>query len=173
MSSSVKKADHRDAHADLNVGYWTCISDRCTKWDQWLKFIVALTASGTVAAWGIWAQYPTIWKALSATACIAAVGHPIFFPSERLKRISGLVARWKEIFITYELLWEQDSELSQSDSWKRFQAAKVRESSLDETTLPKSNKLIEKTFDQVCRKRGIHGQQRISETAGAETNTRT
>jgi hypothetical protein len=164
MSTAVSKGDHQLAlwsallDADLNVCYWTWISDRCTKWDQWLKFIVAFTASGTVAAWGIWAQYPAVWKILSGVACVASVSHPIFFPSERLKRISGLVARWKELLIDYELLWEQDSELSEPTSWKRFQSAKIRESNFDETTLPKDDKLIEKAYVHVCQKRGIDGQ---------------
>ena len=52
------QSSHREAlwnallDADLNVCYWTCISDRYTKWDQCLKLIVALSASGTVAARG-------------------------------------------------------------------------------------------------------------------------
>jgi hypothetical protein len=174
MSSSVNQPHHRTAlwnallDADMNVCYWTWISDRCTRCDQWLKFIIALAASGTVAAWGIWSQYPAAWKVLSAVACIASVSHPVFFSSERLKRISGLVATWKEVYTDYDLLWEQDSELSSMDSWKRFEVTKLREGSIDETTLPKKKKLIDKAYEQVCRKRGLHGRQTNSKTIATQ-----
>jgi hypothetical protein len=176
VESSVHITSHREAlwnallDADMNVCYWGWISDRCTKWDSWLKFVVALTASGTVAGWGIWSQFPAGWKGLSAVACVAALGHPIFFPSERLKRISGLVATWKEIYTDYELLWEQDSELCVSDSWNRFEANKRREASIDETNLPKTKKLIRKAYESVRRKRGLDGRQEISTTT-AKTKT--
>jgi hypothetical protein len=81
--------------------------------------------------------------------------HPIFFSSERLQRISGLVATWKEIHISYELLWEKDERLSSPESWKQFEATKHREASIDETTLPKNKKLVEKAYEYVLRKRGI------------------
>ena len=164
---------HREAlwdallDADLNVCYWTWISDGCTKWDQWLKIVIALAASGTVAAWGIWSQYPSAWKVLSAAACVASVIHPVLFSSEKLKRISGLVATWKEICTDYELLWEQDSDLSATDSWNRFEVTKRREGSIDETSLPKKPRLIQKAYDHVRRKRGLDDRQRTPETTAA------
>jgi len=100
------------------------------------------------------------WKALSAVACIASVSHPIFFSSERLKRISGLVATWKEVYTNYDLLWEQDSELCATESWNRFEATKRREGSIDETSLPKKNKLILEAYERVCRKRGLDVRQK-------------
>jgi hypothetical protein len=178
VTPSLNSADHRVAlwnallDADMNVCYWSWISDRCTKWDQWLKFTVALTASGTVAAWSIWSQHPTGWKVLSAFACVASIGHPIFFPSERLKRISALVATWKEVCMNYELLWEQDSDLGTSDSWKRFEATKRREANIDETTLPKDDKLIQKAYDYIRRKRGLNGRQTSASRAETPAHSR-
>ena len=140
--------------AEMNVCYWTWISDRCTTWDNRLKYLIAVAASGTVAAWGIWARYPASWKTLSACAALAALAHPIFFSSERLKRISGLVATWKEISTSYELLWEKDEYLASAESWHRFEATKHREANIDETSLPKKAKLIEKAYQHVLLKRG-------------------
>ncbi len=141
--------------AEMNVCYWTWVSDRCTKWDNIIKSVIALTASGTVAAWSIWSAYPQAWKVLSAVAAVASVAHPIFFSSERLKRISGLVATWKEICTRYELLWEKDECLGSKDSWKEFEETKCREGAIDETTLPKKNRLIQKAYEHVIRKRGL------------------
>jgi hypothetical protein len=155
--------DHREVlwnallDAEMNVCYWNWISDRSAQWDERLKFLIALAASGTVAAWGIWSRYPSAWKFLSAVACVASIGHPFFFSSEKLKRISGLVGTWKEVCINYDLLWEQDSDLATTDSWNQFETTKRRESSIDETSLPKKPKLIRKAYEHVRRKRGLHG----------------
>ena len=59
------------------------------------------------------------------------------------------------MYAEYDLLWEQDSELCGEDLWKRFEATKRRESSIDETALPKKDKLITKAYEHVCRKRGF------------------
>lgn len=138
--------------ADMNVCYWGWISDRCTKWDNYLKFLLAVTASGAVAGWKIWIEHPEVWKSLSAISAVAALAQPIFFPSEKLKRISALVATWKEIYTNYTLLWEKDESLSSAESWEQFETAKRREGSIDETHLPKNNRLIEKAYQHVVQK---------------------
>jgi hypothetical protein len=161
-----EESDHRIAlwnallDADMNVSYWTWISDSCTTWDHWLKVLIAVAASGTVAAWGIWSQYPAAWKVLSGVACIASIIHPVFFGSERLKRISQLVATWKDVYAEYDLLWEQDSDLNAENSWKRFETAKRRESAIDETALPKKDSLARNAYEHVCRKRGLNAGKR-------------
>jgi hypothetical protein len=157
--SAPGKPDHRAAlwrtllTADMNVCYWGWISDSCTKWDTRVKLLIAVTASGTVASWGFWAQYPVAWKVLSAVSAIAAIAHPYFFSSEKLKRISSLVGTWKELSTNYELLWEKGEYLSSTESWNQFEATKRREGSIDETNLPKKAKLIEKAYQHVVRKR--------------------
>jgi hypothetical protein len=117
--------------------------------------LLAVAASGTVATWGIWIQHPAIWKTLSGISAVAAVAHPIFFSSEKLKRISALVATWKELHINYELLWEKDEALSSAECWNQFEAAKRREASIDETNLPKKQKLIDKAYEHVRSTRGL------------------
>lgn len=139
--------------ADYNVSYWGWVSDTCTKWDTRIKVLIAITASGTVASWGFWAQFPAGWKILSAVSAVAAIAHPYFFSSEKLKRISALVGTWKELCINYELLWEKDDSLSSTESWSQFEAAKRREANIDETNLPNWKRLKEKAYQHVVRKR--------------------
>ena len=155
MSSNAALPDHRNTlwntmlTAEMNVCYWTWISDRYTKWDSRLKFFIALTASGTVAGWSIWSQMPELWKILSAVSAIASIAHPFFFPSEKLKRMSGLVATWKEIAMNCVLLWEKDDRLKSPDSWREFEVTKHREASVDETDLPKNSRLLKQAFERV------------------------
>jgi hypothetical protein len=141
--------------AEMNSCYWDLVSSRYTSLDTALKIVIAAAASGTVAGWGIWSQYPAAWKVFSAIACIVSLVHPYLCSAEKLKRTSELVATWKEVYIDYELLWLNDNELESSKSWKDFEEVKHRESKIDETRLPKWDKLVEMAFRQVLAKRRL------------------
>ena len=141
--------------AEMNVCFWDLLSARYSKWDTSLKIIIAVAASGTVAGWSIWSQYPGGWKVFSAIACLAALMHPYFCSSDVLKRISGLVGTWKEVFIEYELLWYDDNGFTAERTWTQFGRIKHREAAIDETRLPKSPKLVRKAFRHVLEKRGL------------------
>jgi hypothetical protein len=141
--------------AEMNAYYWSSVCDRYTLYDKCLKGVVAVAASGTVAAWGLWAQYPLCWKLLSGVASLVAVLSPFICSSDDLRRMSGLVTTWQEILINYELLWQQDGNLSSTKSWEQFEATRLREAKIDETRLPKKKKLIQRAFEHVHKKRGL------------------
>lgn len=145
--------------ADMNVFYWAMVSGRYGTWDKLIKIVVAVAASGAVAAWGVWSRHPEAWKIFSGVACIASIGQTVFCSPERLQRMAGLVATWKELRIDYELLWQSDSALQSRSSWDEFQAARRREAKVDETGLPTNDKLIRKAYDEVCRKRGLNARR--------------
>lgn len=161
MGASASEIDRRKAlwdsmlDAEMNQCYWEILSARYSTWDRYLKFFIAFAASGAVAGWGIWSQYPGGWKVFSAVAAIAAVAHPFFVSSEALKRMSELVATWKEVFIDYELLWYKDGQLQSTEAWSEFETIKHREAHIDETRLPGSKRLLEKAFSHVLKKRGL------------------
>jgi len=163
MSTPSPQVDRRTAlwdsmlDAEMNSCYWDLVSARYTSWDLWIKITIAVTASGTVAGWSIWAQNPgaVVWKTLSGTAALVALFHPYLCSSERLKRSSELVATWKEVFIDYELLWYEDGVLESNQSWAEFEAIKRREAKIDETRLPRSEVLIEKAYRHVLEKRRL------------------
>ena len=141
--------------AELNVYYWGYVSARYTDLDKYLKIIIAVAASGTVAGWSIWSQHPGAWKFFSAIACLASVIHPYICSSDVLKRTSELVATWKEVFVDYELLWHEDGVLQSEKSWNEFEGIKRRESHIDETRLPRWKGLLEKAFRRVLAKRRL------------------
>src|SRR5437660_9165072 len=139
----------------MNVYYWTFKCSRYNKWDRYLKAVVALTASGTaVASLSIWQSHPVSWQCVAVTAGVASVIHSIYFPSDRLTKISGLVATWKELAIDYDLLWEKyDGDLSSAESWEQFESTKRRERTIDESQFPIDAKLRDRAFQEVCLKR--------------------
>lgn len=163
MSAAAPRGEHRAAcwktllTAEMNVLYWTYKCGKYNKWDKRLKTFVALTASGTaVASLSIWAKYPLCWQGIAVTAAVASVIHAQNFSSDRLAKISGLVATWRELAIDYDLLWEKyDGELKTPESWEQFENTKRRERTLDESQFPVDAKLQERAFQEVLSKRGM------------------
>jgi len=145
--------------AEMNQYFWDLISTRYARWDRNLKFFIAFAASGAVAGWSIWSRYPGGWKVFSAVAAIAAVAHPFFLSSDVLKRLSELVATWKEVFVDYELLWLRDGQLQSAEVWSEFETIKHREARIDETRLPRSKRLLEKAVSRVLKKRGLTNER--------------
>ena len=141
--------------AEMNFCYWDLVSSRYSKLDTVFKIVIAIAASGTVAAWSIWSQYPAAWKVFSAIACLVSLLHPYVCSADQLKRTSKLAANWKEISIDYELLWYKDSQFESSDSWTKFAAIKKRESKIDETQLPKWKGMLERAYRDVLEKRRL------------------
>lgn len=161
MSSPAPNSQRRVAlwnamlDADLNVCYWTLISNRYGKIDKACRAIIAISASTTVAAWSLWASFPLAWKTLSAVACLVAVLSPIIWPADQLKRMNNLVGSWKQIAIEYENLWDRDDELETPGAWKAFEKTREHQCKIDETRLPFSDKLRRKAQEEVRRKRGL------------------
>jgi hypothetical protein len=163
MSAPELQSDHSRAlwdsmlDAEMNVLYWTYRCAREQQWTKTLKIIVLVTASGTaLASLSVWTSYPTVWQFIAASAFIASVISQACFPPERLAKLSGLIATWKEVSIDYGLLWEKDARLADNGTWDEFEALKRREKTIDESEFPKTkSKLLEKAFHHVCRKRGL------------------
>ena len=142
--------------AEMNVRYWETTCGHLSNLDRCIKFFVFLTSSGTaIAAWTIWASHPTMWKILTGVSSVAAIYHQFFFSSERLRKSVALVAAWKEFAINYQLLWADDRELVSDKLWKDFQGTKRREAHIDESLFKKDQRLLQKSFDNVKKARGL------------------
>ena len=163
MSAPTLQPDHRTAcwksllTAEMNVFIWTCKCRFYNKCDTALKTIVALTASGTaVASLSIWATHPRSWQAIAVCTGIASVIQAHYFSSDRLAKLSALVADWKNIAIDYGLLWEKcDGDLSSPESWDKFESTKRRELTIDESKFSVSERLRKRAFREVCTTRGL------------------
>ena len=163
MSVETLPLDHRTAcwnsllTAEMNVCYWTLVCSATNRWDKRLKAFVALTASGTaIASLSIWSSHPTSWQIVAVSAGVASVVHSIYFSSDKLSKLSGLVATWKELAIDYDLLWEKnDGDLSPVELWEQFEVTKRRERTIDESQFPIDKKLRQKAYQEVLSKRGL------------------
>jgi len=144
--------------ADMNARYWKCLVAEHSRRDKGLKIFVALTASGTVAGWGIWESFPALWKSLSALSAVVAILLPLLKDQKRIEQMSVLAGRWSELRIEYEDLWlqvrRQENEAELAGAFKKFRRV---EASLEkiETGLPRNNRVLKKCFDEVKRARGL------------------
>ena len=136
-AAPTQRPDHKRAlweailDAHLNVIYWDAMSRRYTRIDTAFRILIAVATSATVAAWGIWADHQAYWKALSATACVASLIHPLMCSSDKLKKMSSLVGMWKELRTKYELLWEQDTTIMEPKNWKQFETLQQRQAKVE------------------------------------------
>lgn len=143
--------------AELNVLYWGFLSDRYAALDKAFKIIIAAAATGSAfASLTIWKQHPATWECIVTVSAVAALLHPYICDSDGSRRMSELVAVWKEVGAEYSLLWEFDDDLSKPTLSTKYQEMKHRESKIDDTKLPKSTRLLEKAYQQVLAKRGLN-----------------
>lgn len=161
MSSSGTAVDRRIAlwdallDADMNVRYWKLLSQRYSTINNYYRVLLAISSSATVAAWGIWSQYPYAWKALSAISCLASLIYPIFLPTEKLKKLSGLAGAWQQMRTKYELFWSRDSTFAAAQTWDDFERTRQEEDKIDESDFTTNSKLVSKAQDQVRKARGL------------------
>ena len=139
MSSPAASSQHRNSlwdamlDAELNVCYWTWLSARYAKINKSCRAVVAVSTSGTVAAWSLWSQFPVVWKGFSAVACLVSIFYPILWPADQLKKMNNLVGSWKQIATNYEILWSRGEELRAPGAWKEFERTRAEQGKIDET----------------------------------------
>jgi len=143
--------------AEMNVRYWTAICHRYSRYDIRSRIFLAITSSSTVASWGLWAQWPLLWKGLSGASAVIAIVLTVIDLPKKVSRISVLVARWKQSQVEYQLLWHSDRALSSSQSKSKYNNCKHREiaNTSEEQTLPRDEKLLKKCYDDVYRAHGF------------------
>ena len=147
--------------AEMNVRYWTAICHRYSTYDVSSRIFLAVTSSSTVAGWGFWAEWPWIWKTLSGVSAVVAIVLTVIDLPKKVSRISVLVARWKQSQVEYELLWRSDRFLSSSQSKSKYSNCKHREvaNTADEQTLPRDEKLLKKSYQDVFRAHGYSNKE--------------
>jgi len=96
--------------SDFNSRYWGAQSEKYARWDFWLKLFLAVAASGTVGAWGLWSEQPALWKALSAAAAIASVASPLLGWGKKAEGAAFHAGAWAELRVRYADLWDNFQE---------------------------------------------------------------
>jgi hypothetical protein len=92
--------------SNFNERYWRLITEKYSKRDFYLKLFLAISASGTIAGWSIFAEYPVSWKTLSAAAAIASIASPLLAYGKKVEAAAGHAGKWADLRIRYEEIWE-------------------------------------------------------------------
>jgi len=145
--------------ADLNCRYWARLAARASRRDKIAKIFLGVTASSTVASWGIWEEVDILWKILSGASAVLAVALPIVNWSGSARTRTGFAAKWQSMLSSYELAWidvadgvrspeEVRAELS------RFKALEDKIHASD-TPIDPDDKLARQLQAAVLRSRGL------------------
>jgi hypothetical protein len=92
--------------AEFNSRYWRAVADKYSQWDLWLRIFLTLAASGTVAAWGVWVEVPSLWKTLSGIAAAASIVSPLLAFGKKAEVAAVHAGTWAELRIRSGDLWD-------------------------------------------------------------------
>ena len=128
--------------AEMNELYWHGEAKRYSTQDRWVSLAAAVLSSGTAETLvsGL-SAYPAIGKAIACVASVVTIFHANFFHSGRLKQLTTIAARWKDMAIDYRLLWGEleDEEQVDNKQWKTYETFSRLEKQIDESTFPVNN----------------------------------
>ena len=159
MGSSEKRAEMWNSmlDAEMNELYWADEAQRQGNTDRLLKIVIALSSSGTtLALFAPITSHPNTAKALTALVTALSLIHTNMYSTARLKLVTSLAARWKEIAIEYCLLWAELDEDGETlpKTWKEFESVCRREKQIDESAFKINEKRLLNAFNRVRVTRG-------------------
>lgn len=146
--------------SDFNSLYWRAITQKYSSYDNWLKIYLALSASGTVAGWTIWANWPIFWKILSASAAIASIASPILSFSKKAEVAAGHAGLWSDLRVRYSDLWDKFKSTGESPSITKEndQLKKIfrdLESKEPKLKIPENKKLAQRCQSEVLKSKHL------------------
>lgn len=150
---------HNLLTAELNTRYWRRLGHRYSRRDMVAKIFLGVTASSTVASWGIWQEVELLWKALSAVSAVLAIALPIVDWPKVARKMTALSAKWQSLQASYELAWidVEDGAVDREEVRAELQRLKKLETDLAAETgaVPEDSKLKDEIYAAVRRSRGI------------------
>jgi len=141
--------------AEMHEVYWGCEAQRYGARDRILAATVAIVSSGTAVA--LFTPYPYVAKFVASFASAISIIHATYYHTGRLKQVSTLAARWKEIAVDYRLLWTSLKFKKEDEAtiWRDFERISNREMNIDESAFHVSERRKQWAQDQVCKSRGL------------------
>ena len=117
--------------AEMNLRYWKEKTAIFCSRDRLLKIALAILSSSAVAGWGLWQDYPLIWKALSSLTAFIAIAMPFINYQKSIEIACDLCGKWSEIMNDYEHLWIEVNNAPESENLiEKYVSVKKKESSL-------------------------------------------
>jgi len=143
--------------ADMASRYWGHIARRYRARETWLKIFLAVTSSGAVAGWALWAAVPAMWKFLSGFSAVVAIGLPILDYSGKVATMVELQGKWSELSGTYDQLWAKYGDDPAGPEGGEISPLKQKEAELAKlgAVLPYDRELVRQCQAEVRRARGL------------------
>lgn len=141
--------------AEMYERYWTSEAQRYSFQDRIMAIAVAVLTSGTAAA--LYSTYPVAAKVIAFFASGMSIIHATVFNRMRVKQVSSLALRWKELAIELKLLWAQVT-CKSSDKlrlWNQYVELSHREKQIDDSAFTVNRKRMAVAQDQVNQARGL------------------
>nr|VFJ44934.1 MAG: hypothetical protein BECKDK2373B_GA0170837_100858 [Candidatus Kentron sp. DK] len=159
MNHEIKKAIWRSMlDADMSARYWKYLLHRYVERDRWLKILLAVMTSGTVAVWGLWEDMRLLWQALSFISAALAISLPYLDYSRKIDDMSALAGGWGELMLDCEDLWHRIKNHSNpqalEDDYDKIRGTKAMLLKI-EAELPDDEALLKKCQSKVKKARGL------------------
>ena len=75
--------------------------------DRTVNIFLALSSSGSIAAWAIWPHIPVVWSCVIAASQVITTVKPYFPYSKIIKELNGRCYKMELLNIEYERFWNQ------------------------------------------------------------------
>lgn len=108
--------------AELSDLYYRKLGLKYLTFDKWLKMMITIASSGTVASWLLTNNMELIWKSMAILTPIIAIIHQILNWSDLVYKISEVRGKWIKIHRQYKILWIKFMNgLSEQTSLRNFE----------------------------------------------------
>jgi len=142
--------------ADMNARFWGHMARRYQGIEKGALVAVAVLSSATVATW-VADLYPGAFKLLSILTAFVSVALPILNIARDVECMVELRVKWAGIRNQYQQLYDRALSLDEESIRAQLEQLSQRELDLEplETRLPRSRKLVDASYLEVCRSRGL------------------
>ncbi len=136
--------------------YLSFIVEKFQRWDRNINIFLALTSSGSIAAWAIWNQNPMIWATIIALSQVMTVIKPYFPYFKYVKELNAKCYRIENLNVEIEKLWfkitsDKISEEDAAEEYFEIKKQMVEIFNFNDDTIFGETKKIEKKANERMR----------------------
>jgi hypothetical protein len=159
-----RKLVEAEATARLNEYYYKAKSDRLVSWDQFARYLAALTASSGAIAGLLAKDNPHLWQFLTCLTAVLTLASSMLKWGDTGRRLSNLAARWADLAGSFSIL--DESRADEQERYRRYLDLRKQSELLQkEDALPREDKLAASIQQQVSKELN----SRLYETAQLES----
>ena len=134
----------------VHVYYLSHYTSKSEWWDKAVNIFLAITSSGSIAAWAIWQEFTWVWPVLIAGSQVVSAVKPFLPYNQRRKMASALADSFQSIALQVEAAWFSVAEGRLDEEAIHKETIRLRgllldaeRKNLDGEVLPKNEKLMQ------------------------------